>query len=357
MHHKINMMLDSGAFSIWRRGSLELEKPEHLRTPIVILREEYRDALKYLGNTIFVGINLDVIPGELGRDPTGNEVEDAASQSWDNYEFLRDSGCNVMPVFHYGESFEWLDQMVKSGATYIGLGAIARVRTQEREVWLDKVFGMLCGDSGLPCVKVHGLGVTSLRIMQRYPWYSVDSTTAQVVSSHGGVMLPIVDKVTGRSTFLETAIRSLSSKGASEECYATMPPASRAVVDAYLAEQGFTIQELAESPYIRFRANVRFFSLFLDEYVPQPFHAQTCGFFAPKPITVSKRNPLDKVRIFYGLDSRHREVMLDAELCMDRLMSFVKVRDTAKLQKFKQEIETGLVTDDDLRPCEAGRGA
>ena len=43
---------------------------------------------------------------------------------------------------------------------------------------------------GFPLNKWHGFAVTALKIMMRYPWYSVDSTTWCVYARCGVVMVP-----------------------------------------------------------------------------------------------------------------------------------------------------------------------
>jgi len=44
-------------------------------------------------------------------------------------------------------------------------------------VWLDRVWSRYLVDgSGRPRIKVHGFGITSDKMIERYPWHSVDSS-------------------------------------------------------------------------------------------------------------------------------------------------------------------------------------
>jgi hypothetical protein len=56
---------------------------------------------------------------------------------------------------------------------------------------LDYLFKKyIIDDKGKPRVKVHGLATTSLPLMQRYPWYSVDSARCMKLAVYGQIIIP-----------------------------------------------------------------------------------------------------------------------------------------------------------------------
>jgi hypothetical protein len=58
--------------------------------------------------------------------------------------------------------------------------------------WLDHVWDKyLTNPDGTPRVKVHGFGLTTLDLMYRYPWYSVDSTSWVKIGMFGAIYLDI----------------------------------------------------------------------------------------------------------------------------------------------------------------------
>ena len=136
------IMLDSGAFSAWNKGKeIDIYK--------------YIDFIKQ--NDIKIYFNLDVI----------GDVEGTKR----NQKIMEDNGLNPIPVFHYGEPFEYLDWLVEQGYTYIGIGGTVGKSNQVRIEFFDKIY------ERHPNIDYHALGVTSKVLVERYNWYSVDSTS------------------------------------------------------------------------------------------------------------------------------------------------------------------------------------
>lgn len=172
----VDLMLDSGAFSAWKHK-------------VVIDITRYAEFLKANREILDTYINLDCIPGGPGKPPSGEEVEDAAAQSFKNYERLRSEGLEPMPVFHYGESTQWLERMLDSGAQYIGLGGTVGKPQQVRVGFFKRCFEIL-KKSGHGHVKTHGFGCTSGSIMMAFPFTSVDSTSWVMGGANGYIMVP-----------------------------------------------------------------------------------------------------------------------------------------------------------------------
>lgn len=175
--HDFNVFLDSGAYSAWSRGA-------HIDL------EEYIAFIRHNIEYLSVVANLDHIAGTPGTQATQAQRNEGARKSWENYLRMRDAGIEALPVFHAGEDWSWLDMILKSGVDYVGLGGLVGLEAEPRRRWLDNVFERLCDADGNPCVKTHGFGMTSVPLIFRYPWHSVDSTTWIQVAANGGVYLP-----------------------------------------------------------------------------------------------------------------------------------------------------------------------
>lgn len=159
---KISLFLDSGAFSAWSKG-------------VDINIQEYIDFIKKHKKYIDVYANLDII---------GN-----AKATLQNQKTMEKAGLLPLPCFHAGEDWNYLHYYVDN-YSYIALGGVAQLK-QTAQSWMDSCFNIICNSQDrMPKCKVHGFAVTSLRLMFRYPWYSVDSTSWVMTSRMGGVYVP-----------------------------------------------------------------------------------------------------------------------------------------------------------------------
>jgi hypothetical protein len=176
---KVNLMLDSGAFSAWTsQEDISIEEYGQF-----IL--EHLDHFEYI-------VNLDVIPGEGGRAILPEEQEDAAEQGRKNYWYLINMGVpkeKLIHVFHQGERFYWLEKMIDE-MSYIGISPANDRTTEQKIQWLDSCMDYVTDRKGRPTIKFHGFAVTSVRLMLRYPWYSVDSTSWVVYGKFGMILIP-----------------------------------------------------------------------------------------------------------------------------------------------------------------------
>ena len=159
-----SMMVDSGAFSAWSIG-----KPVILSEYIEFCKDFIAKWSGKLTNIYIVG--LDVIPGERGRQPTPKECEDSARQGWENSLEMVKAGLTPIPIFHRGENFKWLDLMA-SRFEYIGIAPKVDVSVKVKMEWLKRVFSVIKANN-----KTHGFAVTSKRLMEEFPWFSVDSSS------------------------------------------------------------------------------------------------------------------------------------------------------------------------------------
>ncbi|MDD5146820.1 MAG: hypothetical protein PHN39_03750 [Candidatus Pacebacteria bacterium] len=145
-----NLFLDSGAYSVFT-GVAQVDLKEMI--------EDYK--------------KLDFISLKCGLDVIGN-----AEETKQNCLKMREAGLDVVPTFHYGESFEYL-KFYCDNFNYVALGGVAQLRSQSSLLirWLDNCYSII--RDYVPKIKVHGFAITSYKLLLRYPFYSVDSTTWQ----------------------------------------------------------------------------------------------------------------------------------------------------------------------------------
>ena len=136
----------------------------------------------------FVKKNKDVVDLYANIDVIGN-----AKLSWRNQRYLEKKGLRPVPVVHQGSGVEWIERYEAAGHNLIALGGMVSGREMRAGLlrWLDVCFDFLCPPPArLPRVRVHGFGLTSVELMHRYPWWSVDSASWTKVGAYGGVLVP-----------------------------------------------------------------------------------------------------------------------------------------------------------------------
>ncbi len=177
----MNLILDSGSFSMWKRG-------------VTIDPDAYIDFVRHNKKYLFAHVTLDTIPGSPGKRRHVSEQESAAcaKRSYEAHQYLKRANLHPTPVVHQYEPIEWLDRYLDDGETYIGVSPYLRSHKPEIRTWLDKCFLRLTNESGLPIVKTHGFGMTTPEFLARYPWSSVDSTSWVLAGAYGSVAVPFL---------------------------------------------------------------------------------------------------------------------------------------------------------------------
>lgn len=192
----VDIFLDSGAptiYNIWARkkkakgvmGSFLKDRVGGLSDDYSFLQSE--DYLSYKKQYIdFLLQNKDFINIYANFDIINN-----AEATWQNQLELESYGLKPIPVFHLGENIKWLHNILEKKYEYIALGGIIPNPVPTIQPVLDNVWSTILTDKkGFPKVKVHGFGVTSPRLILRYPWYSVDSSSWIKIAAYGGVVVP-----------------------------------------------------------------------------------------------------------------------------------------------------------------------
>lgn len=212
--NKIDLFLDSGAYSAFTQN-------------IQIDIKEYISFIKEHQDCINVYANLDVIGSAEG--------------TWKNQLIMEKAGLKPLPVYHFKEPVAWLLKYLDRGYDYLAIGGL--VKAGNILPFLDTIFSEhLCDPAGMPKLKIHGFGLTSLKLMLRYPWFSVDSTSWVLTGRMGSIFMPsmragkfIYDE---NSWKIVVSNRSPSTKEAGQH-YTTLTMLERKVVDRYLEEKGY----------------------------------------------------------------------------------------------------------------------
>ena len=163
------VILDSGAYTAFTKGA-----------PIIL--EKYIKFIKKYQHLFQGGfVNLDVIGDGAG--------------SYHNWRKMLEAGVNSIPVYHLGTDEKWLKKYIHQ-TEYIAIGAIANMNTKRRMIGLARIWKKyLMDENGVAKYKVHGLGVTSPKIVQMFPWYSVDSSKATKSAAYGKILLPTLTNI------------------------------------------------------------------------------------------------------------------------------------------------------------------
>lgn len=188
-HNEVKLLCDSGAFTSWNLAMKKKKEGDPNWENFLVDIDKYIAFIEEHKDIIWRYVNLDVIPGEQGSEPTEQQREEAAQKGFDNLMYMKSKGLNPIHVFHQGEDMKWLDKMiVEGGCDYIGVSPCNDYSTDRKERWLDIVFRYL--QEKYPHIKTHGFGVTSARLVKRYPWYSTDSSSYSLTAAMGAILTP-----------------------------------------------------------------------------------------------------------------------------------------------------------------------
>lgn len=217
---KTKLMLDSGAYTAWRKGT-------------VIDIDEYGQFVTEHKDLFDVCVNLDVIG--------------SGKKSYINWRHLWDNGVETMPVWHVGTDEKWLKKYLDK-TDYIGLGAIANLSSVRRVAGLTHIWdNYLREEEKIAKYKVHGMGLTAVDIVTRYPWYSIDSVSPVLQAGYGGIYVP---RVEGDSfNFLKLDMYKTSGKSTKHikgigGSFFTLPVHLQEVYLEYFAKEGFPMGQL-----------------------------------------------------------------------------------------------------------------
>lgn len=243
------VFVDSGAYSAWSRGKS-------------IDTDEYINYLNENTNELTLFASVDNIPGELTRTPTLKEKYQSPLLSWENYMYMRErvkEPDKLLPVFHIGEDFRHLQNMLEATfhgkhIPYIGLGGTVGVRPSSvKSNWYKQCFKVI-KESDNPKVKVHAFGMTNLDILENYPFESADSTTWLMATINGELCTKY-----GRIC-VSSKVQHKTSH------YNKLPQLVQRQIDEQCILYGTSIEECMENQESRQLYNINYFKDWADNY-------------------------------------------------------------------------------------------
>ncbi len=195
-------------------------------------KQAYCDFLKRNQHNFAIAVNLDVI----------NNSE----ATWENQQWFESQGLKVVPVFHYGCDEKWLDMYVKKGYKQIALGGLHPTPYSELKEPLDELWIKYFLDKkGYPKIKVHGFAVTGPKLIYRYPFHSVDSTSWVKLGLFGCVTIP--KQKYGKPDFksfpmvIFLSVRTSNTYRRNSKHIDHMAPHERKTIIDYIHQKGFKL--------------------------------------------------------------------------------------------------------------------
>lgn len=161
-----DVFLDSGGFSARKYGA-----------PIDVYK--YAEYIKANGHRFKVIANLDTASVE---------------ETLQNEKILKkETGREILPVYHFSDfrdNKELLQDYLRDH-DYVAIGGVASVGLKQKQVkaYLDYVFHHSRGK------KLHGFGMNGKRIVERYPFYSVDSSAWLMSEKFGSTKTSTHEKI------------------------------------------------------------------------------------------------------------------------------------------------------------------
>jgi hypothetical protein len=163
------VFLDSGAFSAHTLG-VEMSLPGYCD-----YIQQNRDIIRVEDDALMASV-LDGIGDPL--------------QTYRNQLEMEARGVRPLPCFHFGEDERYLEYYV-ANYSYITIGGMVGKPVPQLLTFLDRIWNKYMIDgAGRPKTKVHAFGITSIPVMESYPWFSVDSSSWVQSANFGGVILP-----------------------------------------------------------------------------------------------------------------------------------------------------------------------
>lgn len=182
------LFIDSGAFTAFTKKK-------------VVDVDDYIEFINSIDDAVTIFAQVDKIPGEWGKERTPEELAEAPRLSWENYLYMVNkvkSPEKLLPIFHQGEDFSWLENMLNYKYTegplkgqyikYIGISCSKDIPSSAWAPWFNLCFKMI-KESPNPNVQTHAFGMTSLKTLEQYPFTSADSTSWIKFASFGSVLV------------------------------------------------------------------------------------------------------------------------------------------------------------------------
>ena len=234
------LFIDSGAFSV-HTGKATVDC------------DEYISYLNSIDEHIHLIAQLDTIPGNFGQSKSKEDYENSAKLSWENFLYMYPklkSPEKLMPVFHYGESFDALKNMLEwedetgRRLSYVGISPANDTGQNIKNRYMENVYDFIAKSSN-PDIKSHLYGMTSLDGLARVPAYSADSISHRLISGYNKILHP-------KYGVISLSQRTRTSKTKSNQSFVdTADEVALKEVADYIEELGLTLEQAMESSSAR----------------------------------------------------------------------------------------------------------
>ena len=244
LEHPNKLFIDSGAFSIANK----VRRGKNLTID---------DYIEFINSNTRPDLyaSFDVIPRPLTTETAKNSAE----QSLNNYLYMLDKldkPEKLIPVYHYGEDFKYLEKILELKPNYIAFGGRGGISTKYSYTCLDTFFDILKGSN----VKTHAFGITVLNLLEQYPFTSADSTSYQKVATMGGIFLES----------LNTTIKISTSTLNDNNHYQYQKEDIKKLINEEIEKYGYNLQDLQTSTNRRIEFNVDYFTRWAENYQYKP---------------------------------------------------------------------------------------
>lgn len=239
------LFIDSGAFTAWTKN-------------VEINVDEYIEFLNTYSDQITLAGQVDKIAGSIDRKATAQEQLEASKATWENYLYMYErlkKPQMVVYTFHIGENFDFLRQALewrdKDGKPfeYMALGGTVGKPLKQKKEWFEQCWDIIKSSSN-PNVHVHAFGMTSLKVLEKYPFTSADSTSWIMTGANGGI-------------FSKFGTVYVSENGKSEPTYYEhLPKTEQELFVEEILKMGYTMEQLKTD----YKARVCYNMMYLYEF-------------------------------------------------------------------------------------------
>lgn len=244
------LFIDSGAFSVAHNNA-----SVNINNYIKWINEHDNDCDAFA--------ELDSIPFPILNQQTAAK---SIEVSYNNYLYMHERvKCpeKLLYVFHFGESQDKFKEIISTPINgklpeYIGIGGRHGVSTKAQDKYFAKMFNII-KTSNNPNIKVHAFGMTVLDLLEKYPFYSADSTTWLMLGINGNI-------ITRTNGIVSVAQKSLNDS----QSFLNMDKEHQQTVLDELTKYGFTLNEVVKDYKKRLIWNIKFFKEWADNYEYKP---------------------------------------------------------------------------------------
>lgn len=245
------IFIDSSAYSAWtKKKQIDID--------------EYIEYLNSISDDVTLYAALDVIPGEIDRSPTPEEVRDSSEKSWENFLYMRKRvkhPLKLLYTYHVGEPIEYLIKCITykdefGDIPYMALGGLVGKTTDQVLPFLTECFDTIkkYGSN----IKTHAFGFTRMNLLEQFPISSCDSTSYVMNSGMGNIRI-------GNSTILMS-----NQKLNDPSNYVNLPIAVQESIRKKVEEKGYTIEELQSHYTRRSEFNILNYMELIAKYTLKP---------------------------------------------------------------------------------------